>query len=245
MCTQHVPQALCVCMVWPCQHDTLVPRGDLLTCSLDPSQPCATADSILSGETWSFDYLPGAGDDEESWARRLTPGVLWRHRDALISAGPAGVQLLVSQLTRGIASGALPTRRLRMRLLSPTLWKVSLQLNLEVCTAGTHAACLLQGLRRISTGRCPAHGPPSRIRTQLRGPDPFLGSASPRLGWVPLQPSLRPTLTVCTRCCIWVKASSNTHGCKRCSASATGAAAKATSSPTVSMGQGHQRMQCG
>ena len=68
---------------------------------------CATADSILAGDAWSFSYLPGAGDDEESWARRLTPDLLWQHREALVSAGPAGVQLLVSQLTRGVAPGAL------------------------------------------------------------------------------------------------------------------------------------------
>lgn len=29
---------------------------------------------------WSYEYVPGAGDDEESWARGLTPALLMRHR---------------------------------------------------------------------------------------------------------------------------------------------------------------------
>ena len=80
-----------------------MPLSFAICCLFDLPGACAAAASILSGETWSFDYMPGAGDDEEGWARRLTPGLLWRHREALVSAGPAGVQLLVSQLTRGTA----------------------------------------------------------------------------------------------------------------------------------------------
>ena len=65
------------------------------------------AGSILSGETWSFEYVPGAGDDEESWAGKLTPTLLWREREALVAAGPAGVQQLVSLLVRAAARGML------------------------------------------------------------------------------------------------------------------------------------------
>ena len=35
------------------------------------------------------------------------PGLMWQHHEALVSAGPAGVQLLVSQISREVASGAL------------------------------------------------------------------------------------------------------------------------------------------
>lgn len=34
-----------------------------------------------SGPCHSFDYVPGAGDDEESWARGLTPEAFWSNRD--------------------------------------------------------------------------------------------------------------------------------------------------------------------
>ena len=31
----------------------------------------------------SYEYVPGAGDDEESWARGLTPALLWAHHKVL------------------------------------------------------------------------------------------------------------------------------------------------------------------
>jgi len=51
----------------------------------------------------SFDYVPGAGDDEESWARGLTPGLLWAHRAALLAAGRDGIAVAAAEL---IAAGA-------------------------------------------------------------------------------------------------------------------------------------------
>ncbi|XP_024004224.1 uncharacterized protein C3F10.06c isoform X1 [Eutrema salsugineum] len=37
---------------------------------------------------FSWSYIPGAGDDEESWARGLSPSVFWTHVDDLIDSGP-------------------------------------------------------------------------------------------------------------------------------------------------------------
>lgn len=37
---------------------------------------------------FSWNYIPGAGDDEESWARGLTPTHFWSHVHDLISSGP-------------------------------------------------------------------------------------------------------------------------------------------------------------
>ncbi|KAK8550278.1 hypothetical protein V6N12_038995 [Hibiscus sabdariffa] len=37
---------------------------------------------------FSWNYIPGAGDDEESWARGLSPNLFWSHAYDLISAGP-------------------------------------------------------------------------------------------------------------------------------------------------------------
>lgn len=39
-----------------------------------------------SEHSWS--YIAGAGDDEESWARSLTPNLFWSHAYDLISSGP-------------------------------------------------------------------------------------------------------------------------------------------------------------
>lgn len=37
---------------------------------------------------FSWRYIAGAGDDEESWARGLSPNLFWRHAYDLISSGP-------------------------------------------------------------------------------------------------------------------------------------------------------------
>ncbi|XP_039037212.1 tRNA A64-2'-O-ribosylphosphate transferase-like isoform X2 [Hibiscus syriacus] len=37
---------------------------------------------------FSWNYIPGAGDDEESWARGLSPKLFWNHAYDLISSGP-------------------------------------------------------------------------------------------------------------------------------------------------------------
>ncbi|KAF5481960.1 hypothetical protein F2P56_002568 [Juglans regia] len=37
---------------------------------------------------FSWNYIAGAGDDEESWARGLSPNLFWGHAYDLISAGP-------------------------------------------------------------------------------------------------------------------------------------------------------------
>lgn len=37
---------------------------------------------------FSWNYIPGAGDDEESWARGLSPNLFWNHAFDLISSGP-------------------------------------------------------------------------------------------------------------------------------------------------------------
>ena len=36
----------------------------------------------------SFAYVPGAGDDEESWARGLNPDAFWRNRNFILNEGP-------------------------------------------------------------------------------------------------------------------------------------------------------------
>ncbi|XP_062229010.1 tRNA A64-2'-O-ribosylphosphate transferase isoform X3 [Phragmites australis] len=47
----------------------------------------AVATQRMSSE-FSWHYIPGAGDDEESWARGLTPTLFWKHSYDLLDAGP-------------------------------------------------------------------------------------------------------------------------------------------------------------
>jgi Rit1 N-terminal domain/Rit1 DUSP-like domain len=52
-------------------------------------------------------YVPGAGDDEETWAQGLTPDQFWQHWDGLLRPGPAGLERRVRALAQG---GAAPHR---------------------------------------------------------------------------------------------------------------------------------------
>lgn len=37
---------------------------------------------------FSWNYIPGAGDDEESWARGLSPHLFWKHAYDIVNSGP-------------------------------------------------------------------------------------------------------------------------------------------------------------
>ncbi|KAL3532528.1 hypothetical protein ACH5RR_006049 [Cinchona calisaya] len=51
------------------------------------SSPSPTYRQRTTSE-FSWNYIPGAGDDEESWARGLSPYLFWKHAYDLISSGP-------------------------------------------------------------------------------------------------------------------------------------------------------------
>ena len=52
-----------------------------------------------------YAYIPGAGDDEESWARGLTPAVFWAHKETVLgphgSGGCAAIVDRIVKKTRG------------------------------------------------------------------------------------------------------------------------------------------------
>ncbi|KMZ57048.1 hypothetical protein ZOSMA_8G01970 [Zostera marina] len=47
---------------------------------------------------FSWNYIPGAGDDEESWARGLTPDIFCKNAFDIISCGPDLCNQKVAQL---------------------------------------------------------------------------------------------------------------------------------------------------
>ncbi|KAL6603927.1 hypothetical protein ACP70R_044288 [Stipagrostis hirtigluma subsp. patula] len=57
----------------------------------------AVATQRMSSE-FSWHYIPGAGDDEESWARGLTPTLFWKHSYDLLDAGPDLCNQLVADI---------------------------------------------------------------------------------------------------------------------------------------------------
>lgn len=47
---------------------------------------------------FSWRYIPGAGDDEESWARGLTPDLFWKNAFSIVDAGPEACTRMVSEI---------------------------------------------------------------------------------------------------------------------------------------------------
>ncbi|KAK9806519.1 hypothetical protein WJX73_006400 [Symbiochloris irregularis] len=59
---------------------------------------CIRASTVTGQAVESYDYVPGAGDDEESWAQGLTPALLHAHGQELLAAGPSGIRAAVAEL---------------------------------------------------------------------------------------------------------------------------------------------------
>lgn len=57
----------------------------------------SVATQRMSSE-FSWHYIPGAGDDEESWARGLTSTLFWKHSYDLLDAGPDHCNQLVGDI---------------------------------------------------------------------------------------------------------------------------------------------------
>lgn len=72
--------------------------------------PLPSAEADQPPLTVVYSYVPGAGDDEESWARGLTPALLWQHKRRLLAAGLEGiefeVQWLIEEEERQLAGAA-------------------------------------------------------------------------------------------------------------------------------------------
>lgn len=47
---------------------------------------------------FSWNYIPGAGDDEESWARALSPSLFWNHVYDFINSGPESCNQKVADI---------------------------------------------------------------------------------------------------------------------------------------------------
>jgi tRNA A64-2'-O-ribosylphosphate transferase len=54
-----------------------------------------------SDEGYPYAYIPGAGDDEETWARGLDAETFWARRREIVDAGPTGCVAAVDRVTGG------------------------------------------------------------------------------------------------------------------------------------------------
>ncbi|MCO5563463.1 hypothetical protein L7F22_017105 [Adiantum nelumboides] len=61
------------------------------------SQPLARVQRVCDGGS-SWNYIPGAADDEESWARGLTPGLFWKHALNLMEESPESCTRMVAEI---------------------------------------------------------------------------------------------------------------------------------------------------
>lgn len=61
------------------------------------SQPVSCTQRMTDAE-FSWSYIPGAADDEESWARGLTPTLFWKHVYDLVNDGPVDCNRKVADL---------------------------------------------------------------------------------------------------------------------------------------------------
>ncbi|KAH9301190.1 hypothetical protein KI387_012773, partial [Taxus chinensis] len=52
----------------------------------------------MSADEYSWSYIPGAADDEESWARGLSPNLFWKHSYNIISGGPEACNKMVADI---------------------------------------------------------------------------------------------------------------------------------------------------
>ena len=84
----HIRQAKPSCNTFGCAGDTThlqwwhnlhaLPQPLLI------AQHCCHAEVGAEGDTYSYSYVPGAGDDEESWAQGLTPALFWKHQQVIV-----------------------------------------------------------------------------------------------------------------------------------------------------------------
>eukprot|EP00884_Botryococcus_braunii_P013654 jgi/Botrbrau1/2228/Bobra.101_2s0056.1 len=96
--------------LWICQQSTIwlnqVAAPSQLSFTplllLSASNPNKPRHQILSygvlESGFTFEYIPGAGDDEESWSQGLLPSMLWGHEEELVESGPIGIHQLVRRL---------------------------------------------------------------------------------------------------------------------------------------------------
>lgn len=112
------------------------------------SVPTSCPTRMSDGE-YSWTYIPGAADDEESWARGLTPALFWENVQDIIGGGPGECKKRVIELVekdrvkRGVRGQEAPQIRVRPSLSErATHHHVQVNNMCGVAAGGAAAHCL-------------------------------------------------------------------------------------------------------
>ncbi|MED6171330.1 hypothetical protein PIB30_039863 [Stylosanthes scabra] len=73
---------------WDFTPIILISASASASASASSSSGVSVSQQHRTTSEFSWNYIPGAGDDEESWARGLTPVLFWNHVYDIINAGP-------------------------------------------------------------------------------------------------------------------------------------------------------------
>jgi len=52
-----------------------------------------------------YEYIPGAGDDEETWAKGLNPSIMWAHLEEILQHGPHNANSITARIKRQHSRG--------------------------------------------------------------------------------------------------------------------------------------------
>ncbi|WCJ42578.1 initiator tRNA phosphoribosyl transferase family protein [Euphorbia peplus] len=100
---------------------------------------------------FSWNYIPGAGDDEESWARGLSPGLFWNNAYDLISSEPGLCNQKVADIVekdrvyrsqRGQSAPQVTVKSSKMldREIDPSQFESSLSLDVDNTCTGLNSS---------------------------------------------------------------------------------------------------------
>ncbi|EIW65906.1 hypothetical protein TREMEDRAFT_35639 [Tremella mesenterica DSM 1558] len=67
------------------------------------------ASTKVGKRTKGFEYVQGAGDDDELWAKGLTPAIFYKHKQVLLSADQDDLEKLVFELVKNESHQAAPS----------------------------------------------------------------------------------------------------------------------------------------
>lgn len=115
---------------------------------------------------FSWNYIPGAGDDEESWARGLSPSLFWDHVYDIINSGPDVCNQKVADLVeknrvsrayRGENAPQITVKSLKSSSLSheeePSVCSDIMNINIdEMKSSGENSSISWLGTTHVSVG---------------------------------------------------------------------------------------------
>ncbi|KAK7398988.1 hypothetical protein VNO78_10163 [Psophocarpus tetragonolobus] len=126
------------------------------------SSDCAPHHTTTSQFSWS--YIPGAGDDEETWAKGLSPSLFWKHAYDLINSPPHLCNRMVADIVESTRLTVQPLLSHHLPLASQTqTFSISFLASTNLALSPSHLAadaahvdCILNCDQRSISARLPS-----------------------------------------------------------------------------------------